>query len=238
VKYNIISINDERAAYKENIRANVHLEEVHIPGINGFEVDLGEELEKRGIKLAHSGMFSKGEIGVWLSTFDCWQWSVDNNEELVVFEDDAIPTGTFDFQLSKLYYELPADYAFLALWIPDNQKIDYLYHVEYNDEGIPTWMGANKDASTSVFNIPGVTRLAKVYNGYGNVAQLYSPKGSQFFIDRVREVGIYTPVDCYLYQEAHSGRCAGYGPKPYWANLVKYDWPKTTVHIGDRVVLD
>jgi hypothetical protein len=52
----------------------------------------------------------------------------------------------------------------------------------------------------------------------------------------VRETGIYTPVDCFLYQEAHAGRCEGYGPKPSRAYIVGYDWKaQTTVHIGGRI---
>lgn len=238
MKFQIISINDDRASYKDNIRAKVGLDEVHIPATNAYEVDLKAELDKRNLFVKYPGMFSAGEIGVWLSTFDCWQWAVDNDEELVVFEDDAIPSGTFSFQLAKLYYELPVDYDFFCLWVPPNQTIDYYYNVEYDAEGRPNVVGSNRGDHDSIYNIPQVTRVAKVYNGYGNVAQLYSPKGGRTFIDTARSSGIYTPVDCFLYQEAHAGRAVGYGPKPYWAKLVDYDWKaQTTVHKGDRVDL-
>lgn len=234
MKYTIVSIDDSRQAYKDRIRKRVGLEEVYVPATNGSEVDLNAELEKRGIEITYPGMFTKGEIGVWLSNFDCWKWAVDNQEELLVFEDDAIPSLDFNKRLKELRSELPSDYDFLNLWVPQNQLIDYVYDVRYDEDGQPTNVGPNRNSVTSVFNF-GAIRIARVYNGYGAVAVLYSPKGADFFIRRVQQVGIYTPVDCYIYQEAHAGRCTGYGPKPNRAKLVGYDWrAETTIHGTER----
>lgn len=231
MKYNIISIGDSRERYKDAIRKDVGtIEEVFIPGVDANRVDLLFELERRGVTVTHPGAFSVGEIGIWLSVIDCWQWSVDHNEEIVVFEDDAILATDFELQLRLLYSEIPGDYDFVCLWIPENQMQDYLYNVTYTDEGIGTIHG---NTYPSLFDY-GAERSAMVYNGYGNVAQMFSAKGSRFFLDRVWDVGIYTPVDCYQYQEAHAGRCTGYGPKPDYANLVKYDWAPTTVHTTKR----
>ena len=217
------------------IRKRVHLEEVDVPAINAYEVDIHDELERRRLSITFPGMFSKGEIGIWLSTFDCWKWAVDNDEELLVFEDDAIPHINFKHMFRELYPELPKDYDFFVLWIPDNQLIDYVYDVVYDEEGLPTHVGPNKNSITSNYNF-GAIRLARVYNGYGNVAQLYSPKGGKTFIELAQKTGIYTPADCFLYQNAHAGRAIGYGPKPNRAKLVSYDWKAvTTVHTEDRV---
>lgn len=233
LKYNIISINDDRAEYKKRIRERVGHDEVHIPATDASKVDLGEELDKRGLKITYEGMFRRGEIGVWLSNYDCWKWAYDNDEDLIVFEDDAIPERDFDEKLQLLYSELPPDWDFLTLWIPPNQLIDYVYDVEFDDEGQPTHVGPNLNSITSRFNF-GSIRLARVYNGYGNVAQLYSPKGAGKFIRRVEEAGIYTPVDCFVYQEAHAGRAFGYAPKPNRAKLVNYDWAPTTIHETEK----
>lgn len=236
MKYNIVTIsedkNSERYAYKLLIRHFVEFDEVDIPAVDARNVDLRHELEKRGLSIPNPHAFSIGEVGIWLSMFDCWQWSVDNNEELIVFEDDAAPHARFNERFEALYSEIPDDYDFVCLWVPENQRQDYRYMVEYNSEGLPNIYGSLPHGD-SLFDF-GATRAARVYNGYGNVAQLFSPKGSKFFIDRAREVGLYTPVDCYQYQEAHSGRCKGYGPKPQYANLVNYDWPVTTVHTTER----
>lgn len=232
MKYNIITIGDQRSLYKRKIRATVDFPEVVIPAVDATKVNLIEELEKRSLTLPLPGAFSIGEVGVWLSVFDCWQWSVDNNEELIVFEDDAIVHPHFNTELRGMMTELPEDYDFFTLWVPDNQLQDYMYNVSYDDSGIPTHRG-NLLPGNSYYDF-GAEWITRVYNGYGNVAQLFSPKGAQWFINRTQETGLYSPVDCYLYQEAHAGRCFGYAPKPDFANIVGYDWPETTVHTTPR----
>lgn len=237
MKYNIVTIENDPTTTRGVCKMMMHYhinatDEVKIPGIDGKNVNLPEELEKRGLHLPYPGAFSVGEIGVWLSMFDCWQWSVDNDEELIVFEDDALVRDDFDEKLAALRAEIPDDYDFVALWIPENQHQDYLYLVHYDEEGQPAIYGSLPPGD-SLFDY-GAQRAAMVYNGYGNVAQLFSPKGSKFFIDTARKSGIYTPVDCFQYQEAHAGRCKGYAPKPEFANLVRYEWPETTVHNTQR----
>lgn len=234
MKYSIITINDRRSLYKRKLRAAVDLEEVVIPAVDAEKVNLQDELDKRGLFLPHPGAFSIGEVGVWLSVFDNWVWSADNNEELIVFEDDAIANINFNTELPALRAELPEDWDFFTLWVPDDQLQDYLYNVTYDDEGIPNIFGRRREGH-SLFDF-GSEFVARVYNGYGNVAQLFSPKGSRWFINRAREVGLYSPVDCFQYQEAHAGRCNGYAPKPTYANIVKYDWPETQVHTTPRYV--
>jgi GR25 family glycosyltransferase involved in LPS biosynthesis len=237
MKYTIISINDDRAKYKERIRQRVGLEEVSIPATDAGKVDIDEELSKRGLRYTRAGeTLMRGEIGVWLSTYDCWKWVSENNEELIVFEDDAIPSQEFDNYLGMFYSELPTNYDFLCLWVPKDQYPDYRYDVTFDSDG--KWRKIGKDRSPFLSNYNyGAMRLAKVYNGYGNVAQLYSPRGGSFFSDRARTTGLTEPVDCYVYTEARTGRCAGYAPKPNWAKAVGYDWKaKTTVHNTERVL--
>lgn len=235
MKYTIISIDDSRRSYKENIRKRVRLDEISIPATNGREVDLSVELEKRGLRVPIDYL-TAGEVGVWLSVFDCWQWAVDNQEELLVFEDDAIPAEGFQNLFNMYHSELPEDYGFLSLWIPDNQVFDYLYDVVYDEHGVPDHVGPNKIAFLSNYNF-GAIRLARVYQGYGNVAMLYSPKGAQELIDAVRRTGLNDPVDCYIFCRAHTGITSGYAPKPVWARAVKYDWQaETTIHDTERVI--
>lgn len=230
MKYNIISINDTRYLYKKHIRETVGFEEVLIPSVDARAVNLEYELKRRDLFISRPEIFSIGEVGIWLSMFDCWQWAVYNDEALITFEDDAEPRPFFDEAVERFSEELPADYDFLSLWVPDNQRKDYYYDVVFDDEGEPDIRGLRKD---SLFDI-GAFYIARAYNGYGNVATLFSPKGAQFFIDRTREVGLRTPVDCFLYQESHTERCKGYAPKPIHATAVDYSWPETTVHTTER----
>lgn len=234
-KYNIISINDWRSDYKRTIRKRVGLEEVSVPSVDAYAVDLSVELEKRRLRINTPGMFSAGEVGIWLSTFDCWQWAYDNDDDLLVFEDDAIPHPLFAEKWPELASELPPNYDFMAVWVPPNQYLDYVYDVVYDEEGNPTHVGPHRNSITSMYNF-GAMRLAKVYQGYGNVAMLYSPQGAGRMIELARQRGMHSPIDCWIFAEAHAGRLDGYAPKPNRAKIVTYDWKaQTTVHREDRV---
>jgi GR25 family glycosyltransferase involved in LPS biosynthesis len=233
VKYNIISINDDRAVYKQRIRQRVNLEEVHIPATDGREVDLAFELDKRDLR-TNTHPFTRGELGVWLSTFDCWQWAYDNDEELLVFEDDAIPNMRFNEFLGLFHKELPPNYDLMSLWVPENQLIDFQYDAVYDEDGYMTRQGPNRHNALSIYNC-GKIRIARVYQGYGNVAVLYDAKGAGILIDHAQTHGINQPVDCWVWARAHTGIVEGYAPKPHWAKAVGYDWSaQTTVHNTER----
>lgn len=232
MKYSIVTIDDSRAKYKDYIRRVVPYPETCFGGVNAKAVNLREELEKRNLHMPYPGQFKIGEIGIWLSLYDRWKWVVDNDEPLIVFEDDAIPNPDFERVLERDYEHLPEDAAFMALWIPPNQLQDYRYNAVYNEEGIVRINGYRPDGE-SQYDF-GDEYLSRVYNGYGHVGILYTPAGGKFFKERAEEVGLYTTADCFLYQEAHAGRCQGYGPKPKYANLVHYDWPQTTIQDTER----
>lgn len=228
MKYNIISVNDSRAQYKNAIRRHNSVGEVKIPSTNGMSVNIDKEFERRGL-LDTNWIPKIGEAGCWVSHFDCWSWSVKNNEELIVFEDDAIIDENFVNNFDVLYSELPSDYDFCSLWVPDNQRQDFYYVVEYDSEGQVNISGRIEDVSDSHFDI-GCRFLARAYQGYGLVATLYSPQGAKRLIEQARRRGVCTPVDCFIFQESHAERVKGYAPKPH-VSIVQYDWnAETTVH--------
>jgi GR25 family glycosyltransferase involved in LPS biosynthesis len=235
VKYNIVTINDDRIYSKVIIRKRLKgIDEVVIPATEGRKVDLAKELEARGLRIPDGQLYSYGEIGIWLSMFDCWKWCADNDEDLIVFEDDAMPVRDFVTKLNVLRSELPPTWDFSALWVPPNQLIDYQYMVSYDEMGSPSIAGILPE-QLSLFDY-GAQHVAQVYNGYGNVAMLYSPKGARALMKRAQEAKLYSPVDCFQYQEAHAGRLEGFAPKPKHADLVRYDWPETQVRNGDMYV--
>lgn len=228
MKYTIVSIDDSRAEYKKVIRERVGLEEVtDIHFVNGSQEDVYSIADNYGFPRVDR--FKYGEIGIWLSVVACWQWCIDNNEELVVFEDDAIPDKNFTEALEVAYRELPEDYDFMQLWVPENQRLDYTYNRSFDDLGGWESRGANLPARHSLHNI-GAERVCTIYAGYGGVAYLYSPAGSSKMMEQVKCEGIYSPIDCYMPGLAWRGVVKGYALKPNWATLVKYDWAaKTTV---------
>jgi GR25 family glycosyltransferase involved in LPS biosynthesis len=233
INYCIISIDNSRENYKQTIRNRVFGVEHHLVSVNGNAVDLNEELKTLGIRVEHKDeTFSNGEIGVWLSQMNAWLYAYISRRELVVFEDDAIPTEQFNEMIMKYQLELPRDYDFCSLWVPENQMQDYLYDVDYDAEGRPIKCGPGRYPGQSQYDF-GAKTITNVYQGYGLVATLFSPKGGKNLIRLARETGIYSPVDCFLYLEAHKGNLQGYAPKPEFATAVEYDWAATSLRVTE-----
>lgn len=171
---------------------------------------------------------SEGEAGIWLSNYFNWYAVSQRTGPLIVFEDDAIIDEGFGEGLNDVLNDLPEDWDFVSLWVPDNQKIDYRYNLSYNEDGHPQIYGMRPDGLPSFFDY-GAPNTARVYQGYGMVATMYSPKGGMKIMKLVKKYGLYTPVDCFLMEQAHRGNLNGYAPKPDKV-FVYYDWPETTIH--------
>jgi GR25 family glycosyltransferase involved in LPS biosynthesis len=227
VKYNIITLNDERKIYKDYIRANADIGEVVIPAVDGRAVDIRSELESRGL-FTTGWVPRQGEAGVWLSNFDCWEYASKMDEPLIVFEDDAIVEPDFKEKLDALMGELTVPWDYVSLWVPENQRIDYVYNIYFDEKGDPQRIGENLPYDASLFK--NTRRTAKVYQGYGMVSLMYSPEGAAKLVELARRYGMYTPVDCFIYQQAHMGNLRGFAPTPVFANVVRYDW-KAESHV-------
>lgn len=236
MKYTILSLNDDRKAYFDVLRQIVGEGEIKVPAVDGSAVDLSEELDIRGIE--HHGHIwgnpKAGELGVWLSNFDCWYTAATMDEPLIVFEDDAIADPWFHEKLGWLTDELPEDWDFVSLWVPENQRIDFRYETNY-ENGVPRIERTRGDWEKSQYDIGG-RYAALVYQGYGMVSLMYSPKGAQKLIQLTREYGITGPVDCWIYEQAHIGNLNGYAPRPEQASIVHYDWKaQSHVQLTERI---
>lgn len=234
MNYCIISLDDARKAYKERIRERVNLPEISVEAFDGRRDDPVAEVGRRGYRISsqqkHWGIPKRGELGCWISHMNAWELCVETGESLVVFEDDAIPALGFDSALDPFLADLPDNWGFMSLWVPPDQLQDYQYSVEYDwYDGAARILGTKWGESDYKFT----ETLAKVYQGYGMVATLYSPHGAKILLDAAAEMGLYSPVDCFLYLTAHTFRTPrlyGFAPAPTDAHLVGYDWPTTTIH--------
>jgi len=236
MKYNIISISDKRMSYKQNIRNHVGLDEQFVVSVDGAHCkDIRQILAELGLAITSPDRLQLGEIGVWMSNFLNWEKVSQMNEPLVVFEDDAIIDEQFSVHMNTIIPQLPVDWDFIALWVPDNQRIDYRYNLSYNSYGDPEIYGTRPDGFPSYFDC-NIDDLAKVYQGYGMVAMMYSPAGGTKLVQLAKKHGLRNPVDCFIYQEAHKGALNGYAPKPDKV-FVDYDWPKTQIHNTEKISL-
>lgn len=211
MKYNIISIDDNRKRYKDCIRQTLDFEEINIPSVDAGRSYLPAEVSRRHLRIRNASEFYVGEIGLWLSTFDCWQWSDAHKETLIVFEDDVMPTKVFNTRVRKYVREAPSDWDFIKLWVPiAKQK-------EFSDGSLDR----NHDTESSI--------LCKNFIRTGNMAMIYSPTGAEKMIRLVLDLGIYTEVDVFVADNATEGSLNGYSPKPNLPPVVNYSDEPTTI---------
>jgi len=237
MKYHIYSINDSRIKSKALIHDRVNLEIADIQTFNAYEESIKEFFDSRGI--GFSGWRPKvGEAGIWASIILALEWSVANEESVVCFEDDAIPVADFNERFTAFVKELPAEYDFAALWVPNNQRQDYYYYVKYNEYGDPIQVSIPPGWQRGVdsrYAIHGLDIVSRIYQGYGGVAIMYSPAGARKILEIIKERGVFTPSDCCLCQLAHMGLIYGFAPKPDY-NMIDYDWSiPTTIHTSEKI---
>lgn len=174
------------------------------------------------IALTTKWHLTETEIAIWHSHMNCWQWAADNNEALLVFEDDAIIDDSFMMHFENVMSWLPDEYDFVSLWVPPDQEQDFFYQVTYDEEGTPNITGSvNYDFESRYYLGNGIG--AKVYQGYSFVTTLYSPAGAQKLLDLAMERGMYTPSDCFLFNQAHTGKVEGYAPHPWYPRFIWHD---------------
>lgn len=238
MKYTILSINDDRKEYKDNIRQVMLEAKIGLQLVETFDAhkrDPLQVLSELGIELHRDPWWApkRGELGIWLSTMNSWVQCMRIGEPLIVFEDDAKLESSRVEDIHQMAGELPADWDFLTLWVPPNQYYDFSYDVTYDAWGTPTVLGsvAQNDSKYRI----GAQHISKAYQGYGAVAIMYSPKGAEKLYDSIIEHGLRAPCDCWLYMMAHNGTVNGYAPMP-GLEPVGYDWSQaTTIHNTERV---
>jgi GR25 family glycosyltransferase involved in LPS biosynthesis len=238
VKYAILSIDESRRAKKEALRNVVSgWDEIAVPAVVGAEKsDLESSMARHGIQFTE-WIPKVGEAGVWMSQMNAWETAYSIQEPLVVFEDDAILAENFIERFETYTKELPEGWDVFCLFVPENQYGDFHWKYKFNELG-------QTDGSTYGYCPDGETSLlidsqivSKAYQGYGCVALMFSPEGGRKLLEAAREKMMYTPVDCFIFEQYRAGRIDAYAFKPGQPRLVDVDWgAPSTIQQGPRVV--
>jgi hypothetical protein len=126
--------------------------------------------------------------------------------------------------MEEIVQDLPEDFDFISLWVPDNQKNDYLYDIDFDMNGRHIWTERPwRTNETSKYRLNDSNRVALAFQGYGMVSLMYSPKGAAKLVKQAQETGLTGPVDCWIFQQAHKGLLEGYSCHPHFAHVVRYD---------------
>ena len=230
--YTIISVSNRRELSKQAIRAAM-VNHTEVTDITFYSkqwrcVDL---LQQYDIEL-NMEQIKAGELGIWCSQISVWQWIIDNDTPLIVFEDDAIVKPGFD----KWYESLnipPADIC--SLFVPTDQFNDWQY--DYVGHTITHWPSASPNHNINH------SRMSRAYQGYSGVALQIWPSGAAKLLRAVHETGIIMPVDCFIFETGFPDEVRKFtermeivAPQPRLAHGVAVDWKATThIHNTEQV---
>lgn len=233
MKYAIVSIDDARKDKKDAIRRAMHNHEevTDIPFINGANERQLNRARERWPDVEPQGwtFSSAGELGVWYSQLNCWYWAAQNGD-LLIYEDDAIVATDFDDRMTPILANLPSDWDFLSVFVPDNQLQDFRYRIVYDENGAPKTVVHPQD-ERYVYDI-GNDYVTRVYQGYSCVANMVSQNGAKKLLERLKARRMYSCVDCFMYMEAHQGNLNGYAHHPEAPRPVTYDWNAPSIIRG------
>lgn len=180
-------------------------------------------------KLAVTGQpFHNGELGIWLSNIRTWKefmiYGCESDNDLIVFEDDAVVQPAFKSIFPLVKEELPEDYDFFAWAIPHDQKVDYFYNRHFTPGG--GWIIASHlrhPYDKSPHYIPGNELVCKTYQGYQAVCIMYSRAGIQKILNLLKQDGIHSPIDLFLFTEVFKGNLNGYTLLPDVYPMVTFE---------------
>ena len=230
--YSILTVDDSRKALKDQIRvemADAGIEEFpakffvdgRIPG--AIDVQLADH------RLEVTGQpFHNGELGIWFSALNTMKnfifWGCEKDNELIIFEDDAIVSMAFKSIFPLVMAEMPDDMDFFAWAIPADQKVDYYYNRHFTPDG--GWIIASHirhSYEQSPHHIPGKELVCKTYQGYQAVCIMYSRNGILKIIELLQRDGIHSPIDLFLFTEAFKGNLNGYTLLPDVYPMVTFE---------------
>jgi hypothetical protein len=223
--YTIISIDDSRQDNKNQLRLFfLDHTEVQLDFCNGKD-PVSLRKAKEHFNVPTPGPFKAGEFGIFFSVLTCLEYGAENNG-IIYFEDDAIPTVGMCDRVTNYINSLPEDWDCFAIWSPTNQYGDYTSVASYDSTGVPVYGQKSKN----IFDCDNGD-IVRLWQGYGNVAFAFSKKGSVKLLDHIRQEGFYSPIDCLICIATHRNVLSGYALKPHTPNLVNYDWDRpTTIH--------
>lgn len=239
VKYAILSIDESRRAKKEALRNVVSgWDEITVPAVDGSKKsDLESSMTHHGIQFTE-WVPKVGEAGVWMSQMNAWGMAYSQGEPLVVFEDDAMLAQDFTERFEEYLAELPEDWDVFCLFVPTNQYGDFHWKYKFNELGQTdgSTYGYCPDGEPGL--LIGSETVSKAYQGYGCVALMFSPEGGRKLLDAARQKHMYTPVDCFIFEQYRAGIIDAYAFKPGYPRLVDVDWnAPSTIQQGPRVMV-
>jgi len=211
VKYAIIHVND-RSTSSMNYNKKILSSFEYIDSISYFNGNIGnawDVINHMGIKQDVWSPYDgrsfpplPGELGVWVSTINVWEYISNNKiEKMLVLEDDIILQEDFVEKLDLYLKDLPPSFDFLSLYYFEGQN-------EIKD-------------SLSI----GSEKIQKSHSQYSAAqATLYSYAGAKKLLKLVKRKGIEYTTDCFIFRQSLEGLVDGYSIVGDFDTFLKHDY--------------
>jgi GR25 family glycosyltransferase involved in LPS biosynthesis len=213
MKYTIIHVND-RSIKNINKNKKILSSFEYIDDIVFFNGNIGNSwdvINHKGIPQDRWKPYDgrshpplPGELGVWVSTINAWEYMLDNKiDRMLVLEDDVILQEDFIKKLDVCLKELPKDFDFLSLY----------YFTEHNQVDENTEIGSEY-----------VHRANNQYSA--GQATVYTYECARKLLKVLKRKGIEYTTDCFLFKQAHEFVVNGYSIKKEQNYFLKHDYKK------------
>lgn len=143
-----------------------------------------------------------GELGVWVSTINVWEYIVDNKiDKMLVLEDDILLQDDFVNNLSLCLNDLGDDFDFLSLYYFDGQnQIDKDLFVQSE-------------------------HVQKSHNQFsGGQAIVYTYSGAKKLFNLTLRKGIEYTTDCFIFRQSLENLVSGYSIKYKNTFFLKHEY--------------
>lgn len=213
MKYTIILVND-RSIKNINKNKKILKKFDYVDDIEFFNGNIGNSWDVINHKKIRQDVWKPydgrtfpplpGELGVWISTINVWEYIVNNNiEKMLVLEDDIRLQRRFVKKLNLCLNDLPENFDIFSLY----------YFKEHNWQDENTEIGSNY--------------IRKANNQYsGGQAIIYTYNGAKKLLTLVKRLGIEYTTDCFIFNKVQAEILNGYSLKKENDFLLKHDYKK------------
>jgi GR25 family glycosyltransferase involved in LPS biosynthesis len=211
MKYTIVHINDrskENMDYNKSILSDFE----YVKDIEFFNGNEGNAWDVINHKEIRQDVWSPydgrsfpplpGELGIWVSTINVWEYIIDNDIDMfLMLEDDIRISKDFVLNLQLCLNDLPKDFDFLSLY----------YFEEQN----------NFDEGTDI----GSKYIHKALTQYSaGQAMIYSNAGAKKLLKVLKRKGIQYTADCFIFRQCHEEVVNGYSVIPDNLVFLEHDY--------------
>lgn len=225
MKYTIWSIDSTRSSYTDEIKSNFDVPPIPVRCIDGKnDIIKYNEITRHRLERLTRVDLKPGELGVWLTFVNTLKTVVALDENLLVFEDDAILHHNFETELVTRLADLPADFDFFSLFIPRDHDhwVDFVPELD-KDGLILNGMSLHEQDVNRVSDL-----IYRPWQRYGGVSMVWSPEGARKALELIYKHP-YQQWDEFVYAQSRLGRLNGYTSNPRLSDLVYISGNETSL---------